>query len=235
MACKEFKSTRNGSKSRHGAFASLIAALVAFGEMRRARMADAPIAPPSLRRFERCAAVARAPEAPVGSGTRTLLRRSGTIHHGALERSERETVHMLLSARFLRMARATRKNHSRICCVFLKILVLEFIGAEFYIGQIFRRLCERPSLSWQTYSLLRKLIKGLTRRSISPRCHGMGFREHREKLTNAFWVELLRARNRLYCGDKKSGACRFRRCGRRFPNSPTRASTRHAVSKKYSF
>src|SRR6267154_6250624 len=115
--------------------ASLIAALVAFGGNAPRENADAPIAPPSL---EDLSAVLRllARLTPPWEAARVLSpEEAARSIHGALDEASRETVHMLLSAISQNGPRDAEKPQPYLLRL-SEILVLEFIGAEFYIGQI---------------------------------------------------------------------------------------------------
>jgi len=217
--------------------ASLIAALVAFGGNAPRENADAPIATPSLEDLSSVLRLLARLTPPVGSGTRTLSRRSGTFYSWSAGRSEPGNRSHAPERDFRRMGPRDAEKPQPYLLRLSEILVLEFIGAEFYIGQISPQAVRASIFKLADVLVTSGTYKGPhSSQHFSHAVHGMGFRETPRKAARTFLGgNSPRARNRLYCGDKKSGACRFRRCGRRSPSSPTRASTRHAAKQEIFF
>jgi len=180
-------------------------------------------------KIERCAAVARA-LTPVGSGTRTLSEEAARSIHGALDEASGKRSHAPERGS---QNGPRRGKTTAVSVASFRNSCVGVYRAEFYIGQISRRLCKRPSSSWQTYSLLPELIKGLIVAAFLHVVHGMGFEKTAKSSTNVFWVELLRARNRLYCGT--GSLVRAGSALRQAPFPACRCGVdRHAGSKKYS-
>jgi len=143
MAWKEFKSTRNGSKV-DTVLASLIEGT--RGIWRKCRRARMPMRPSRRRVSRDLSAVLRllrAPDAPVGSGTRTPLRRKRRVPF--TERwTKRAGKRSPCSERDFSEWPARRgKNHSRICCVFLKFLCWSLSAPNSISAKYLRRPCER--------------------------------------------------------------------------------------------
>ena len=170
--------------------ASLIAALVAFGGNAPRENADAPIAPPSLEDLSTVLRLLARLTPPLEAARGLSPEEAARSIHGALEEASRDTVHMLLSAISQNGPRDAEKPQPYLLRL-SEILVLEFIGAEFYIGQISPQAVRASIFKLADVLVTSGTYKGPhSSQHFSTLSTAWASEKHREKLLERFWVEL---------------------------------------------
>jgi len=170
--------------------ASLIAALVAFGGNSPRENVDAPIALPTLDDLTAVLRLLARLTPPLEAARGISPEEAARAIHGALEEATRETVHMLLSAISQNGPRDAEKPQPYLLRL-SETLVLEFIGAEFSVGQI-----SPQAVRASIFKLADVLVTSGTysgphsSQHFSTLSTAWASEKHREKLTERFWVEL---------------------------------------------
>ncbi|PYX53176.1 MAG: hypothetical protein DMG76_26655 [Acidobacteria bacterium] len=169
---------------------SLIAAPVAFGGNAPREDADAPLSTPSLDDLSAALRLLARLTPPLEAARGLSPEEAARSIHGALEEASRETVHMLLSAISQNGPRDAEKPQPYLLRL-SETLVLEFIGAEFSVGQIVPQAV-RASI----FKLADVLVTSGTysgphaSQHFSTLSTAWASEKHREKLLERFWVEL---------------------------------------------
>ncbi|HLZ11501.1 MAG TPA: PilZ domain-containing protein [Candidatus Acidoferrum sp.] len=170
--------------------ASLIAALVAFGGNAPRENADAPLSLPSLDDLSAALRLLARLTPPLEAARGISPEEAARAIHGALEEASRETVHLLLSAISQNGPRDAEKPQPYLLRL-SETLVLEFIGAEFFLGQI-----PPQSVRSSIFKLADVLVTAGSysgphaSQHFSTLSTAWASEKHREKLLERFWVEL---------------------------------------------